>query len=92
MDGFIEAVVATADHVRARKRANKRIAISFDEWNVWYLDRFQASGCEQEWQVAPRVIGDEYNVADAVLVEGLLIACCGTATGSPPPAWPSWST
>ncbi|NUR27337.1 MAG: alpha-N-arabinofuranosidase [Catenulispora sp.] len=74
MDGFIEAVVATADHVRAKKRSNKRIAISFDEWNVWYLDRFQASGGEQDWQVAPRVIEDEYNVADAVVVGGLLIS------------------
>jgi alpha-N-arabinofuranosidase len=30
MDGFIDAVVATADHVRAKKRARKRIDISFD--------------------------------------------------------------
>src|SRR2546423_3660178 len=74
MDGFIEAVVATADHVRARKRATKRIAISFDEWNVWYMDRFQDSGGEQDWLVAPRVIEDEYNAADAVVVGGLLIS------------------
>jgi alpha-N-arabinofuranosidase len=74
MDGFIEAVVATADHVRAKKRSKKRIAISFDEWNVWYNDRFVASGGEQDWQVAPRVIEDEYNVADAVVVGGLLIS------------------
>ena len=44
MDRFIETVVATADHVKAREAAaTKTINISFDEWNVWYLDRFQAS-------------------------------------------------
>ena len=40
MDRFIEAVVATADHVRAVGRHRKRINISFDEWNVWYQNRF----------------------------------------------------
>ena len=41
MDRFIDAVVATADHVRAKRGASKRINLSFDEWNVWYLSRFQ---------------------------------------------------
>ena len=41
MDRFIDAVTATADHVRAKLRTSKRIDLSFDEWNVWYLSRFQ---------------------------------------------------
>ena len=41
MDRFIETVVATADHVKAGSRAaTKTINISFDEWNVWYIDRY----------------------------------------------------
>ena len=40
MDRFIDAVVATADHVAAVKGSDKRINISFDEWNVWYQERF----------------------------------------------------
>lgn len=36
LDYFIDTVVATADHVGYKRRSNKKINISFDEWNVWY--------------------------------------------------------
>ena len=49
MDRFIDAVTATADHVRAKLGASKRIDLSFDEWNVWYLSRFQNDGPEPGW-------------------------------------------
>ncbi|GAA5131079.1 arabinosylfuranosidase ArfA [Pseudonocardia adelaidensis] len=75
MDHFIESVVATADAVRARGKHRKRIDISFDEWNVWYQSRHRESAIakgESEWEVAPRVIEDEYSVTDAVVVGTLL--------------------
>ena len=34
------AVVATADHVGARAAAAQELKLSFDEWNVWYQQRF----------------------------------------------------
>ncbi|MFC0534027.1 arabinosylfuranosidase ArfA [Phytohabitans kaempferiae] len=74
MDHFVESVVATADSVGARLRSKKKINISFDEWNVWYLSRFQSQEPATEWSVAPRVIEDEYTVADAVVVGNLLIS------------------
>ena len=77
MDGFIDSVAATADAVGAKLRAPKRIQLSFDEWNVWYLSRHQAEAALQptdDWRVAPRVIEDRYNVADAVVVGNLLIS------------------
>ncbi|MGW5666311.1 arabinosylfuranosidase ArfA [Streptomyces sp. NPDC003758] len=74
MDHFVESVVSTADHVRAKLRQKKRINLSFDEWNVWYNTRFEAQDKPTDWAVAPRVIEDEYNVADAVVVGGLLIS------------------
>jgi alpha-N-arabinofuranosidase len=74
MDRFIDAVIATADHVRAKLGASKRIALSFDEWNVWYLSRFQHAGPEPGWPRAPRLIEDRYSVTDAVVVGNLLIA------------------
>ncbi|MFF5083448.1 alpha-N-arabinofuranosidase [Actinoplanes sp. NPDC000266] len=75
MDHFIDSVVATADSVGARLKSKKRINISFDEWNVWYLSRYEASRSSiTEWEVAPRVIEDSYNVADAVVVGSLLIS------------------
>ncbi|MDR7276213.1 arabinosylfuranosidase ArfA [Catenuloplanes atrovinosus] len=77
MDAFIDAVVATADHVRAVKRADKRIDISFDEWNVWYASRWNAvedTFPADHWPIAPRLLEDVYSVADAVTVGGLLIS------------------
>ncbi|GAA4721272.1 alpha-N-arabinofuranosidase [Phytohabitans rumicis] len=74
MENFIADVVATADHVRAKKRSQKRINISFDEWNVWYLSRLADELPKgQDWPVAPRLLEDHYNLADAVVVGSLLI-------------------
>jgi len=76
MDRFIETVVATADHVKALKRSDKTINISFDEWNVWYQDRFEnvdkITGIDN-WPVAPRLLEDVYSVADAVVFADLMI-------------------
>ena len=75
MDRFIAAVTATADAVGAARKSGKRIAISFDEWNVWYHEeenpRIAAGG---RWQEAPRLEEDVYTVADAVVVGNLLIS------------------
>ncbi|SCF48902.1 alpha-N-arabinofuranosidase [Micromonospora matsumotoense] len=76
MDHFVGSVVATADSVGARLKSTKRLNISFDEWNVWYLRDFQdrLDTGSTEWPVAPRVIEDCYSVADAVVVGSLLIS------------------
>ncbi|TFB97557.1 alpha-N-arabinofuranosidase [Cryobacterium sp. HLT2-28] len=77
MDRFIESVVATADHVKAVNGSDKTINISFDEWNVWYIDRFEGvdkiTGIDN-WPVAPRLLEDAYTVADAVVFGSLLIS------------------
>jgi alpha-N-arabinofuranosidase len=73
MEYFISSVVATADHVGARLKSRKKINISFDEWNVWYLSRFHDAGAPQDWPVAPPLLEDHYNLADAVTFGGLLI-------------------
>lgn len=77
MDGFIESVVATADHVKAVRGSDKTINISFDEWNVWYIERYH--GVDKitdidDWPVAPRLLEDAYSVADAVVFGNLLIS------------------
>ncbi|MFI2102458.1 alpha-N-arabinofuranosidase [Isoptericola sp. NPDC019693] len=75
MDHFVASVAATADAVRARLKTDKRIHISFDEWNVWYQKRAESrppSG--DDWPVAPVLLEDRYNVADAVVVGNLLIS------------------
>ena len=77
MDRMIESVVATADSVRASLKKTKPIYISFDEWNVWDIARFEKvdkiEGIDN-WPVAPRLLEDSYTVADAVVVGSLLIS------------------
>ncbi|PRZ06909.1 alpha-N-arabinofuranosidase [Isoptericola sp. CG 20/1183] len=75
MDHFIDSVAATADAVRAAGKHSKRTNISFDEWNVWYQQRAESrppSG--DDWPIAPVLLEDRYNVADAVVVGNLLIS------------------
>ncbi|TFC86519.1 alpha-N-arabinofuranosidase [Cryobacterium sp. TMT4-31] len=74
MKYFIDTVVATADHVKHKLRSKKTIQLSFDEWNIWYLDEHQASEeVNDEWRFAPRQLEDVYSVADAVVLGNLLI-------------------
>jgi alpha-N-arabinofuranosidase len=73
MEIFIDTVVATADHVGHKKRS-KKMQLSFDEWNVWYLKEYQeAAEVSDEWSYAPRLLEDVYTVADAVVVGNLLM-------------------
>lgn len=75
MDRFIDQVAATADAVGAARKSDKRIGISFDEWNVWYQDRTPSRPpTGDDWPVAPRLLEDNYTVADAVVVGNLLIS------------------
>ncbi|MFG2073083.1 arabinosylfuranosidase ArfA [Nonomuraea maritima] len=73
MEYFIRSVVATADHVGARLKSRKKIDISFDEWNIWYLSRHQAAERRTDWPIAPPLLEDRYHLADAVAFGGLLI-------------------
>jgi alpha-N-arabinofuranosidase len=74
MDFFIDTVIATADHVGYKKRSNKKINVSFDEWNVWYLkEHMESDAVNDEWRHAPRQLEDVYTVADAVVVGNLLM-------------------
>ncbi|MGA0569037.1 alpha-N-arabinofuranosidase [Rathayibacter sp. KR2-224] len=74
MQYFIDTVVATADHVGNKLRSRKKIKLSFDEWNIWYLDEHRDSDeVNDEWRYAPRQLEDVYSVADAVVLGNLLI-------------------
>ncbi len=79
MDRFIDDVVSTADHVRAKTSKKKRINVSFDEWNVWYIEKLFIENkppyyLPHDWTTTPRISEDAYTVADAVVVGGLLIS------------------
>ncbi|MDN5685175.1 MAG: alpha-N-arabinofuranosidase [Brachybacterium sp.] len=75
MDYYIDSVVATADHVRAKLKRDKRIMVSFDEWNIWYQHRAESrppSG--EDWPIAPVLLEDTYSAMDAVVFGNLLIS------------------
>jgi len=72
MDRFIKGVVAICDYVKAKKRSDKTLYLSFDEWNVWYHSIDQDKD-NPPWQVAPAILEDIYNFEDALLVGCLLI-------------------
>ncbi|WP_439381240.1 arabinosylfuranosidase ArfA [Amycolatopsis lexingtonensis] len=71
MDAYLDTAIATADYVRAKGRHRKRIDFAFDEWNVWYS---QGEAVERDWEQAPRMLEDQYHVADAVVVGTMLIS------------------
>lgn len=60
-----------------RLKSKKKINLSFDEWNVWYIPDWHehADGIgERNWPEAPRLLEDNYSVMDAVVFGSLLIA------------------
>jgi alpha-N-arabinofuranosidase len=75
LDAYIATVASTIEFVRAKKRSNKRIAISFDEWNVWYHSNAQdkeiLSGAKG-WPHAPPLLEDVYNFEDVLQVGCIL--------------------
>ncbi len=71
MDRQIEEIIAVCDLVRGRRRSNKTLWLSFDEWNVWYRARGPKEDDGQR-QVAPHLLEEIYNLEDALLVGGLL--------------------
>ncbi|TCR66426.1 alpha-N-arabinofuranosidase [Bosea sp. BK604] len=75
MDAFIDEVVAIADAVAAKRRSPKRIALSFDEWNVWYRTRRNRQERVKEgWPVAPPILEEIYTMEDALVFGGACIS------------------
>lgn len=72
MDKFIKSVTAICDYVKAIKRSDKTINLSFDEWNVWFHSNESDKKLER-WQIAPHQLEDIYNFEDALVVGCLLI-------------------
>jgi alpha-L-arabinofuranosidase len=75
MDAFIKTVCTTADYVKALKRSKKTINLSFDEWNVWYMQNQQ----DHDWMYAPPILEDHYSLLDALVVGGMEITLLNNA-------------
>jgi alpha-L-arabinofuranosidase len=66
MEDQIMQIAGVCDYVKARKRSEKRLWLSFDEWNVWYRARGYDGGRKR----APHLLEEVYNLEDALLIGG----------------------
>jgi alpha-N-arabinofuranosidase len=74
MDGFIEEVVAIADSVAEARGSEKRIHLSFDEWNVWYRTRRGDDRKKPGWPIAPPILEEVYTMKDALAFGGACVS------------------
>ena len=71
MDNFIKSVAAMCDVIKAKKKSDKTVNLSFDEWNVWFHSNEKDKKIER-WSIAPPQLEDVYNFEDALVVGCLL--------------------
>ena len=69
MNEYIGTLKATIEYVRAKERSQKRVGISFDEWNIWTVN---APRHEPLWKQAPHLLEDVYTFQDALVFAGLM--------------------
>ncbi len=70
-DEFFKSVIATCDYIKAKRRSNKTMKISFDEYNTW--NKNSKERFENRWTFAPPLLEQIYTMEDAVVLGGLLI-------------------
>jgi len=73
VDEYIETVIATADYVKAKVKSNKKINLSFDEWNVWF-HTIENDTKRENWKISQPILEDIYTCEDAVVVGLMLIS------------------
>lgn len=75
MEDYIRTVIGTCDYVKALKRSDKTIYISFDEWGVWSVpDKVVAASVDESpWQVAPHLSEQIYTMEDALLFASMMM-------------------
>ena len=77
VDRYIDETIRIADEVGAELGSDKRIDISFDEWNVWNYakhrerDTIEGAG---NWPFAPPLLEESYTAADAVVTASFLMS------------------
>ncbi|HEY5551501.1 MAG TPA: alpha-N-arabinofuranosidase [Opitutaceae bacterium] len=71
MERQILEIGAVCDYVQGVLKSPKRLWLSFDEWNIWYRARALPFR-DGKRQFAPKLLEEEYNLEDALLVGGFL--------------------
>lgn len=75
MEKYIRTVISACDYVKAMKRSDKTLYISFDEWGVWSMPDTEvaASVDERPWQIAPHLSEQIYTMEDALLFACMML-------------------
>ncbi|WP_368854432.1 alpha-L-arabinofuranosidase C-terminal domain-containing protein, partial [Klebsiella pneumoniae] len=75
LDSYIGTVAGVNAYVKSKKRSEKDVYISFDEWNVWYHSKEKDRailGGSNGWPEAPALLEDDYNFEDVLQVGCIL--------------------
>ncbi|MFZ4517920.1 MAG: alpha-N-arabinofuranosidase [Microthrixaceae bacterium] len=70
VDRQIREVDGICRAVQAARKSPRRAHLCFDEWNVWYRN-FEMDG---NWQQAPHLLEEVYDLADALVVAQFLLS------------------
>lgn len=75
LEKYIHTVASVIEFIKTKKRSNKQVYISFDEWNVWYHSKPQDKKILEGnagWPHAPAILEDIYNFEDVLQVACIL--------------------
>jgi len=63
-ENVVDTLTGVLRYVKAKKRSEHDVYLSWDEWNVWYKDR----SFDGNWTEAPHLSEEVYNLEDALVV------------------------
>ena len=66
-EDYVDTVAGVLRYVKAKTRSKHDVYLSWDEWNVWYKTH-ERSDKRGDWQEAPHLIEEIYNLEDALVV------------------------
>jgi alpha-N-arabinofuranosidase len=72
MDAYIDSLIATCDYIKAKKRSNKTMHLSFDEWNA--VPSTWKSNNAQPWIAAPALCEGSFTMADTAVFGTMIIS------------------
>lgn len=73
IDRVLTDYASLLGYMRAVKKSNKHVYLSFDEWNVWYRAR-QGDAVDGHWTQAPHLLEEAYNLEDALVCAQYLMS------------------
>ena len=64
LEDYVDTMAATLRYVKAKRRSQHDVFLSWDEWQVWY----KGDPMQGNWTEAPHLAEETYNLEDALVV------------------------